>query len=240
MNSENRSPLGNDPATVRRVAEAIYKVQVDSARKLVAETTFDLEEMKRVAGVATTESDRAAAILLFSYAEDVMLKGIRGNVNHDVKGGFDGLVSPNGLLATASDRITFLATLRWIDKSTYASLNLLRGIRNKFAHHVACDSLSERSIAGMITSMPAFERPIIEQTTMKPFDQRQTFLARALLTVYRVMHETCILPHALAHQVDPRDVSGGYDDGPANLRELGLTVADCILMLRDDHQQPPV
>ncbi|HWU80367.1 MAG TPA: hypothetical protein VN158_09925 [Caulobacter sp.] len=228
----NLSPQGNDPALVEKVASTLYQVQVDNARKLVSDTEFDLAEMKRVAQVAISESDRAAAILLFSYAEDMMLEGIKRNINKDIKGSFDGLVSPNGLLATASDRITFLAALRWIDKPTYTSLNILRGIRNRFAHHVACDSLSERSIAGMVTSLPDFERPIFEQMEIEPFNHRETYLARAFLTVHRVMYETSVLPHALAHQVDPRDVSGTFDSGPDNLRKLGLTAADCILMLK--------
>lgn len=225
------SPLGNDHEEVERVAKAIYQVQVNNARSGVAAIEFDLDEMKRVMDVVVSESDRAAAILLFAYAEDMMIEGIRRNVNGEVKGGFRSLISPNGLLATASDRITFLAALRWIDLPTYAALNLLRGIRNRFAHHVVCDSFDDKIISGMVASLPDFERPLTEQTGVKFSGLRQVYLSRALLTVYRLMHEIAVLPHAIAQQVDPRDVGGPYDDRPANIHELGLTAAHCILKL---------
>lgn len=225
------SPRGNDPAAVERVAAVIYGVQVDTAQKLVAATEFDLDEMKRVMQVAVSETDRAAAILLFSYAEDRMLDGIKRHVNDDIKGGFPGLVSPNGLLAAAHDRITFLAALGWIDKPTYAALNLLRGIRNRFAHHVACDALSERTVSGMVTSLPDFERPLVQQMEFPSLDMRDVFLMRAILAVHHLMHDLAILPHAIAQQVSPRDLASGFDTGPTNLRELGLAVADCILLV---------
>lgn len=225
------SPRGHDHDEVERVAKAIYKVQVNSARQGVGAIKFDLDEMKRVMNVAISESDRAAAILLFSYAEDMMIEGIRRNVNGDVKGGFPALIAPNGLLATAHNRITFLAALRWISPPTYAAANLLRSIRNRFAHHVACDSFEDKVVSGMVTSLPDFEQPITEQTGVKFAGLRQVYLSRALLTVYRLMHEIAVLPHAIAQQVDPRDVGGPYDDRPTNIHDLGLSAADCLLKL---------
>lgn len=225
------SPRGNDPREVERVAKAIYEVQVNAARSGVAAIKFDLDEMKRVMDVAISESDRAAAILLFSYAEDMMIEGIKRNVNGDIKGGFASLIAPNGLLATASDRITFLATLRWIDKPTYAAMNLLRSIRNRFAHHVVCDSFDDKVVSGMITSLPNFERPLTDEVGFQFQGLRQVYLSRALLAVYRVIHELAVLPHAIEHQVDPRDVGGPYENRPANIHELGLAAADCILRL---------
>ncbi len=225
------SPLGNDPDDVERVAKAIYRVQVTKARDSVASIEFDLEEMKRVMDVAICESDRAAAILMFSYAEDMMIEGIKRNVNGDVKGGFPSLIAPNGLLATAHSRITFLAALRWISPPTYNAASLLRVIRNRFAHHVASDSFGDKVVAGLITSLPPFEQPITDSTGKKFTGLRNTYLSRALLTVYRLMHEVAVLPHAIANQVHPSDVGGPYDDRPANIHELGLTAADCLLKL---------
>lgn len=230
------SPRGNDNEAVERVAKALYQVQVNSARDGVAAVKFDLDEMRRVMDVAIAESDRAAAILLFAYAEDMMIEGIRLHVNGNVKGGFQSLVAPNGLLATASDRITFLAALRWISQSTYAAVNLLRGIRNRFAHHVVCDSFDDRVVSGMVTSLPDFERPLTEKMGITFTGRRQVYLARALLTVHRVMHEIAILPHAISQHVDPRDVGGPFDESPANIHELGLTAADCILKLLPQDQ----
>lgn len=230
------SPLGNDHDEVVRVAKAVYQVQVDHARAAVAAIEFNLSEMKRVMDVAISESDRAAAILLFSYAEDMMIEGIKRNLNGGIKGGFASLIAPNGLLATAHDRITLLAALRWISPPTYAALNLLRGIRNRFAHHVSCDSFDDKVVSGMVTSLPDFERPITEQTGAKFVGLRTTYLARATLTVYRLMHEVSVMPHAIAQQVDPSDVGGPYDSRPSNIHELGLTAADCLLKLVPEHK----
>lgn len=234
MEPKKLSPRGNDANVVERVAKAIYQVQVDKARADVSAITFDLDEMRRVMDVAITESDRAAAILLFSYAEDVMLEGIRRNVNGEIKGGFQALVAPNGLLATAHDRITFLAALRWIDRPTYGAVNVLRSIRNRFAHNVAADSFSDKVVAGLVTSLPELEAPAANETGVEIAGLRQIYLARALLTVHRLMHEVSVLPHAIAQNVNPRDVAGAYGEGPSNLHELGLTAADCLIKLMGD------
>lgn len=231
---EELSPLGNDPQMVKKVATALYKFQVDEARAKISSISFDVSEVKRVMDVAISESDRSAAILLFSYAESAMLDGIQRHLNGEIKGDFKALIAANGLLATAHDRITFLAALRWINKDTYLSLNILRSIRNKFAHNINCDNFSDSTIAGLITSLPDFEKPLKDQLNLPDLNLRETFLMRGILTVNRVMHDICVLPHAIAHQVSPKDVSGTYDNGLQNLKQLGLTFADCILQVWPD------
>src|SRR4051794_23791188 len=87
------------------VARALYGHHVKMVREHAAALDLQPQRIRNAFEVARGESDRSAAILIFALAEDLMLDAMKRYLNHDVKGGWDELVSGNGLLATANDRI---------------------------------------------------------------------------------------------------------------------------------------
>jgi hypothetical protein len=93
-----------------------------------------------------SETDRAAAVLGASLL-DVRLEEVfreKFAANHNA------LLGPSGTLATFSSRINLAFALQWIDADTAHDLNVIRDIRNDFAHHLdhelsfATQSISDR------------------------------------------------------------------------------------------------
>jgi len=79
-----------------------------------------------------SETDRAAAVLgaalLDVRLEDVFRAKLAAN--------HDALLGRSGPLATFSSRINLAFALQWIDQDTALDLNVIRDIRNDFAHHL--------------------------------------------------------------------------------------------------------
>lgn len=226
----------DDPDLRDQVASAIYGVQVNQARKSVAEYDFQLDRMKRVFDRLDSETDRSLAILLFALAEDLMLCSLKYYMRGKTKGGWDEVTSANGVLATANDRISILELLDWIRPKGADHLRLMKSIRNRFAHHADVNDFSENKIRGWLSSMDGLEKPITAELEKQygPIQHKHTprelFLMRAVLTIAALVTDLSVLPAAMAQQVWPGDVGGSnYDETPGPLKELRLLTADVII-----------
>ncbi|UTR09432.1 hypothetical protein MM300_16230 [Evansella sp. LMS18] len=83
--------------------------------------------------------DRAAAIVAASYLEEQLKLVILGhfkNVTSLSANDKNNLTSGNGPLSTFSSRISIAYLLELINKEQYDDLNLIRKIRNDFAHQL--------------------------------------------------------------------------------------------------------
>ena len=218
------------------VARAMYGHAVDTVRKQAAKLDLQPQRLRTAFETARKESDRSAAILVFALAEDLMLDGMKRYLNADVKGGWDELVSSNGLLATANDRINFLYLLYWIYPAVYADLRLLKSIRNRFAHHAEIAGFEDQAIKSWIAAMSLTEasalKAVAEAGSALPnkFSARQLFLMRSTLVVTQLVANFAIAPEARAARVAPGHVEGDdWDDYPDNLKELNRIAAEAVL-----------
>jgi hypothetical protein len=151
---------------------AYYHHLVQGIRKAVAEIDLQPDRVKRVFAAARAEADRSAAILMFALAEDLMLTAIHRHCNTEIPGGWKDVTEGNGLLATASDRLTFLFIVNWIHPATHANLRLMKAIRNRFAHHADVEGFSDAKIMGSIGSMFAIEKAMIKGVSEEQLPQR--------------------------------------------------------------------
>jgi hypothetical protein len=233
MNDED---LGDDDPVVARVAKAIYDTHVQQARAKAAAHDVQLDRLRRVFLKAREESDRSAAILIFALAEDLMLDGLKANMNSKVKGGWAAVTDANGVLATASDRIMLLQLLFWVRDRTCEDLRLLKSIRNRFAHHADVESFSDSKIAGWISSLSRHEEPVFSlypddvRRGWRTFSPRELYLMRACAAVTQLASDLAVGPAARAERVDPRHVVGqGYDALPENLKAVTRLSAEVFL-----------
>jgi len=94
-----------------------------------------------------SETDRAAAVLGATLLDVRLEEVFRENfaANHAE------LLGRSGPLATFSSRINLAFALQWLDEDTFHDLDVIRDIRNDFAHHLdhelsfATQSISDRS-----------------------------------------------------------------------------------------------
>jgi hypothetical protein len=96
------------------------------------------------------ESDRAAAVLGGSLLDARLKDLFRIRLCADQ----DRLLGRYGPLSTFSSRISLALALRWIDEDTAHDLDVIRDIRNDFAHHLDHElSFSTQSIADRCESL---------------------------------------------------------------------------------------
>jgi len=87
----------------------------------------------RMADTYAQESDRAAAVLGGSFVETMLLDLLRAYLVADPK--VEELFEGDRPLATFSARINVAFALGLLPPNLYSDLNLVRHIRNHFAHH---------------------------------------------------------------------------------------------------------
>lgn len=90
------------------------------------------------------ETDRAAAILAGSYLEVLLESLLKSTFVNDPV--VEELFKGSGPLATFSSRISFSYALGLIDGEVYRDLNIIRRIRNHFAHNIQNASFEDASI----------------------------------------------------------------------------------------------
>jgi len=218
------------------VARALYCHNVKTVREHAATLDLQPQRLRKAFEVARNESDRSAAIVIFALAEDLMLDAMKRYLNPDVKGGWDELVSGNGLLATANDRITFLYLLSWIHPVVYADLRLLKSIRNRFAHHAEISGFEDQTIRSWIAAMKMSEVAAVraansaERPAPTIFSARQLYLMRSSLVVTQLVSNLAVAPEARASRVAPGHVEGrNWEEHPENFKELKRVAAEMIL-----------
>jgi hypothetical protein len=220
---------------IGRVADAIYKSQVDRARELAGAYEIKHERLRRVFEVAFSESDRSAAILLFSLGEDLMLEAFKKYLNAEISGGWKTVFDGNGVLATAADRITMLHLLHWIRPGTCADLGILKSIRNRFAHHADVESFEDTKIRGWVASLSPREQSAFkafspdEVAGWRKFKARELYFMRATGTLVGLVTDLAIGPVSRFERVSPRDVGGTWDNTPENLRSATKLAAEALL-----------
>lgn len=228
--------LEDEDTVLNRVARAIYGANVSHAREQAEQHDLQLDRLRRVFSAAQTETDRSVAILIFALAEDLMSEGLKANLNTGVKGGWAAVTEANGVLATASDRITILELLFWVRADTCEDLRRLKSIRNRFAHHADVSSFADQKIAGWISGLSAREKPVFrlydekERSNWRKFNARELYVMRACSTVGQLVSDLAVGPAARAHRVDPMDVEGrDFDALPDNLKEIRRVIAEVML-----------
>jgi len=231
-NEENNWGFGTDDQ-VNQLAGAMYGSVVISIREEAAAYDIGAYRLRRTFEAARTEADRSTAILMFALAEDLMLSGLKQNLHGDVKGGWKELSSGNGLLATASDRITLLALLDWIQPTVYADLRVLKTIRNHFAHHPDVIGFDDKRVQGLVSALSSVEKPGLETmgkggaTAKSP---RKLFLLRAASTLVRLVSNLAIGPAARQGNVAPGHVEElSWEQLPSNLQELHRIMAEHMI-----------
>lgn len=90
------------------------------------------------------ESDRGSAVLAGSYAEHALGDFLLSKVSDE--GAVNELFGSNGALSSFSQRIQIARAFGFISKDTAVGLNLIRKVRNDFAHNPLDASYDESPI----------------------------------------------------------------------------------------------
>jgi DNA-binding MltR family transcriptional regulator len=178
----------------------------------------------------------------------------RKEINHSISGGAEAILGQNAILGTVNAQIKMAAALYWITKPTYNNLDLLRKIRNEFAHRHTAVDFSDNVIRGLLSSMDPVENPVLEEINSRPKEyfqenkiptpptrltDRQVYLIRSVATLSKTITDMVSAPVAIRHGLEPtvfygRDVHAL----PTKLKETVLVCTNTILDIIFFQQSP--
>jgi hypothetical protein len=111
------------------------------------------DELGRAILEAMGASDRASALLFTSHVDTLLLSLITNELPRDEDEVMDELTSQGASLSTFSNKITLAYALGIISGKTRRELNVIRKIRNAFAHSVLSLDFSEPAIKQMCMAL---------------------------------------------------------------------------------------
>lgn len=216
MESQLPGEEESDEAKNDYFAKLLYDTKIAGAQARFSVHTLPHERIEAVFRVALSEADRSAAILIFALAEDLMLSCLKENLNTKIKGGWNSVTEGNGLLATASDRITILELLYWLSPSTASNLRLMKSIRNRFAHHSDVNNFDDRKISGWLASMTNHESYLWKNypEEFRKLTNREIFLCRSISSLIIMSTEFGFSVISRQEGVSPVDLLKSYEKTP--------------------------
>ena len=222
----------NEKALDAAVA-AMYAEQVRRLRERVQEQHFDLDEFESYFVGLQEESVRALAVLSFSYIDSCMCELMKRHLNTEIQGGVDSLFDQSGPLNTASTRIKLCAALWWIGKNTCNDLDILRKIRNDFAHRPSLVGLEDTRIEGLLSSMTTREVKILEAVEFEnDLSFRLTLHVRSILTCTDTIRDLMYAPHAIRMGLPYyAGREADFDEEPDIIQALYRRAAHAVLLI---------
>ncbi len=114
----------------------------------------DLEDLERFLHDLQSESERGLALVAASVLDD-KLRGVLAAFFVEGKVGLGLLDSGNAPLGTFSARADACLTLGLIDDFEYSEINLIRKVRNEFAHGLHGTTFQKEPIRGFCSNLKA-------------------------------------------------------------------------------------
>jgi len=217
------------PPPTFQIPEAAIDAATRAIRDLLRERVSDSDmhetEVQEFFLSLQTESSRALAIVVFSYIDDKLRALMLSHFNPGIAGGAESLFDGFGPLSTASSRIKVAGGLWWLSPMTYRHLELLRRIRNEFAHNPFLATFDESPVRDLLAQFsPVEEEPwrlmaddLIAHGTAT---RRQLFHVRAVLTCSHMIQELRANPIALKMGLSPSAlIEDGFAVFPERFKE---------------------
>jgi hypothetical protein len=122
---------------------------------VAAPEDLDLIKWNEMVGAFHSESDRGAAILAGSFVENYLGLFLRHKA-HDERVA-DQLFGAMGPLATFSQRIAVAYAFGLVKQAEYSDLELIRKIRNYFAHHPLHGTFDASEVKNRASHLSTFQ-----------------------------------------------------------------------------------
>jgi DNA-binding MltR family transcriptional regulator len=233
---------------LRAASNAMYEAMVDDVVDHISTLHYDFDKALGFFRSCREESDRATPVLIFSFIENAIKQLFSAELSPDTPGGVASLFGQSGPLATTNTRIRMLAALGWIFHDTAKNLDVLRKIRNQFAHDPPQSGFLDERVQALLGNVHAYEAPLIQTSFLKSIDLppidptridgKTLFIARSALIFSRLTQELLSAPGCLRKGLPAGAVLGrDFDRIPSILREaqrLGVRVALEAVFWRQD------
>lgn len=123
---------------------------------------LSLGEWNQMVDTFHNESDRGAAILSGSFAEHALGQYLKFRIRD--KKVADKLFDAMGPLSSFSQRISIAYAFDLISSAQYKDFEIIRKVRNHFAHHPLDTTFNTNDIKQLCTSLSMFKETAFEQS----------------------------------------------------------------------------
>ncbi len=115
--------------------------------------SIQIKQAYEFGSILTKESDRGCALFAAAFLDQALLEYLTNRLVASKGKTRDSFYNGTGPLATFSARINMAYFLGGISAPTKSDLNIIRKIRNEFAHSVEVNSFNEKTIADKCKSL---------------------------------------------------------------------------------------
>jgi hypothetical protein len=225
--------MAEDPEAVEAIAKAIFDSQVAQLDAEISEVEFDFGEFSEFFIELERESDRAFAIISFSYIETICVELMSRHLITDIPGGRSGLFGVTGPLDTMHSRILVCRALNWISEMSFNNLTILRKIRNEFAHSHKKIGLDSGRILDYIKNIGNIEDHMLSKLTdSRSLNNREKLHVRSILICEFMIEELLASPIASRMGL-PSNVASrrSFDQLPESFQRARRSAATAIVHL---------
>ena len=142
-----------------------------------------LNHYNDVADTFDNETDRASAILAASYLENLLEIFLKDHmVEDDI---INSLFTGQGALSTFSSRIAASYAFKFIPYKVYRDLDLIRKIRNHFAHNMSEATYEDEAVRNRISCFELFKEVDLQEYN---HTNRQKFLITVGIISIHISH----------------------------------------------------
>ncbi len=234
-NSDKPDASSRNPQ-VEALAKLLHESARDALFERVGRIQYDSSKFEAFFVSLNTESDRALAIVAFSFVDEQLKDLLIRAMDLTTVGGPDPLFGSLGPLATASARLKLAAALRWIHPDVYHDLDLIRKIRNEFAHKPFLKGFDHARILGYLSSMHRFEETVRKKFGDDARDPttlslREKFHIRCIVATMSMVAEMLTAPIALSMGLHPFEALAASGNDQPPLRDLRFAASRAMIEL---------
>lgn len=117
------------------------------------QTGISIDFGKRVSDALSEESDRACVILVTSWADHLLRIKLAQEFSKGNADARSALFSSNGPFATFSSKLNAVFCAGWIDGDVFHDLQVIRKLRNQFAHSIDTLNLHDEPFPAMVATL---------------------------------------------------------------------------------------
>jgi len=206
--------------------EVLLGAMRDQLRKAIEADPVLFPEFEAFFLSLESESDRALVIVAFSYIDEKFHQLMARALRKQFTKGDDDLFASFAPLSTASARIKMCGGLHWISDNVYHDLNLVRKLRNYFAHNPLSQGLEAGKAISWFNELRVTEEPVWKVVCEKTGSSKEVSIrvrihVRLILLTARLLVELSGAPMATRMGLQPGAAEvDGWDSLPLHFREL--------------------
>jgi hypothetical protein len=148
--------LGRDEIDLILAREAVIQVYSEKYDKLKSLSDFEneiIQEANELSKYVKNKDSRTFCILIISFMEDILKRNFINYWQINSKNKIDLYFGSNGPLNSFAQRVLIALSINWITNEEYKDINLLRKIRNEFAHNHKIYSLEKDPLLSHVDSI---------------------------------------------------------------------------------------